>query len=120
MCQISISEIQKSLDLEIVFNTLSPEDIRIKKIKAQKILFEALENLTAEHNQVFVTTHSPMFFSPQATGTFIKVIKEYPATGKPFGKFLTINLLKEIEAKDAFQIICYENNTAAFFSNKVL
>lgn len=87
---------------------------------AQKILFEALENLTAEHNQVFVTTHSPMFFSPQATGTFIKVIKEYPATGKPFGKFLTINLLKEIEAKDAFQIICYENNTAAFFSNKVL
>lgn len=87
---------------------------------AQKILFEALENLTAEHNQVFVTTHSPMFFSPQATGTFIKVIKEYPTTGKPFGKFLTINLLKEIEAKDAFQIICYENNTAAFFSNKVL
>lgn len=87
---------------------------------AQKILFEALENLTTEHNQVFVTTHSPMFFSPQATGTFIKVIKEYPAAGKPFGKFLTINLLKEIEAKDAFQIICFENNTAAFFSNKVL
>lgn len=87
---------------------------------AQKILFEALENLTTEHNQVFVTTHSPMFFSPQATGTFIKVIKEYPAAGKPFGKFLTINLLKEINAKDAFQIICYENNTAAFFSNKVL
>lgn len=87
---------------------------------AQKILFEALENLTAEKNQVFVTTHSPMFFSPQATGTFIKVIKEYPTSGKPFGKFLTINLLKEIQAKDAFQIICYENNTAAFFSSSVL
>jgi putative ATP-dependent endonuclease of OLD family len=87
---------------------------------AQKILFEALENLTSEHNQVFVTTHSPMFFSPQATGTFIKVIKEYPIVGKPYGKFLTINLLKEIQAKDAFQIICFENNTAAFFSNKVL
>lgn len=87
---------------------------------AQKILFEALENLTTENNQVFVTTHSPMFFSPQSTGTFIKVIKEYPTTGKPFGKFLTINLLKEIQAKDAFQIICFENNTAAFFSNKVL
>lgn len=87
---------------------------------AQKILFEALENLTSENNQVFVTTHSPMFFSPQSTGTFIKVIKEYPSNGKPFGKFLTINLLKEIQAKDAFQIICYENNTAAFFSNKVL
>jgi putative ATP-dependent endonuclease of OLD family len=87
---------------------------------AQKILFEALENLTTESNQVFVTTHSPMFFSPQSTGTFIKVIKEYPAMGKPFGKFLTINLLKHLQAKDAFQIICYENNTAAFFSNKVL
>ena len=87
---------------------------------AQKILFEALENLTTERNQVFVTTHSPMFFSPQATGTFIKVVKEYPADGKPYGKFLTINLLKEIQAKDAFQIICYENNTAAFFSNRVL
>lgn len=87
---------------------------------AQKILFEALENLTTENNQVFVTTHSPMFFSPQATGTFIKVIKEYPAIGKPFGKFLTINFLKELQAKDAFQIICYENNTAAFFSSKVL
>jgi putative ATP-dependent endonuclease of the OLD family len=87
---------------------------------AQKILFEALENLTTEKNQVFVTTHSPLFFSPQTTGSFIKVVKEYPATGKPYGTFLTVNLLKEIQAKDAFQIICYENNMAAFFSNKVL
>ena len=86
---------------------------------AQKILFEALEKLTLENNQVFVTTHSPLFFSPQSTGTFIKVIKEYPQNEKPFGKFLTINLLKEIQAKDAFQILCYENNTAAFFCNKV-
>lgn len=31
---------------------------------AQKILFEALEKLTEANNQVFVTTHSPMFFSP--------------------------------------------------------
>lgn len=87
---------------------------------AQKILFEALEKLTEANNQVFVTTHSPMFFSPHSTGTFIKIIKEYPTAGKPYGKFLTINLLKEIGVKDAFQIICYENNTAAFFANKVL
>jgi predicted ATP-dependent endonuclease of OLD family len=87
---------------------------------AQKILFEALEKLTEANNQVFVTTHSPMFFSPQSTGTFIKVVKEYPPQGKPFGRFLTVNLLKEVNAKDAFQIICYENNTAAFFANKVL
>lgn len=87
---------------------------------AQRILFEALEKLTEANNQVFVTTHSPSFFSPQSTGTFIKVIKEYPDGGKPFGKFLTVNFLKEANAKDAFQIICYENNTAAFFANKVL
>lgn len=87
---------------------------------AQKILFEALEKLTEANNQVFVTTHSPMFFSPNSTGTFVKVIKEYPDQGKPYGKFLTVNLLHEIGAKDAFQIICYENNTAAFFANKVL
>jgi len=87
---------------------------------AQKILFAALEKLTEVNNQVFVTTHSPMFFSPNSTGTFVKVIKQYPVEGKPYGKLLTINLLKEIAAKDAFQIICYENNTAAFFSSKVL
>jgi AAA15 family ATPase/GTPase len=87
---------------------------------AQKILFAALEKLAEVNNQVIVTTHSPMFFSPNSTGTFVKVIKEYPAEGKPYGKFLTVNLLKEIAAKDAFQIICYENNTAAFFSSKVL
>jgi predicted ATP-dependent endonuclease of OLD family len=87
---------------------------------AQKILFEALENLSKENNQVFVTTHSPLFFSPYSTGTFIKVVKEYPSGSKPFGKFISVNLLKEVEAKDAFQIMCYENNAAAFFSNKVV
>jgi putative ATP-dependent endonuclease of the OLD family len=87
---------------------------------AQLILFEALEKLTQIGNQVFVTTHSPLFFSPRATGTFVKVIKQYPDKGKPFGKLITVNLLEEKDAKDAFQIICYENNAAAFFSHKVL
>ncbi len=87
---------------------------------AQLILFEALEKLTQLGNQVFVTTHSPLFFSPRATGTFIKVIKQYHEDSKPFGRLITVDLLEEIEAKDAFQIICYENNAAAFFSHKVL
>ena len=87
---------------------------------AQKILFEALENLSKDGNQVFVTTHSPAFFSPQATGTFIKVKKNHPEGQKPYGAFLVINLSANVELKDAFQILCYENNTAAFFSNKVL
>ncbi len=87
---------------------------------AQLILFEALERLTELGNQVFVTTHSPLFFSPRATGTFVKVIKEYDQVSKPYGRLITVDLLNEIDTKDAFQIICYENNAAAFFSHKVL
>ncbi|MBP9478741.1 MAG: hypothetical protein KBF12_08980 [Sebaldella sp.] len=42
MNQISVSEIMKSLDLEIVFKTLVLENFKIKKIKVQKILFELI------------------------------------------------------------------------------
>lgn len=87
---------------------------------AQRILFDALESLSEDGNQVFVTTHSPMFFSPDTTGTFIKIVRKYPDGEIPYGKLLAINLGKDITYKDAFQILCYENNTAAFFSNKVL
>ncbi|GJM64767.1 AAA family ATPase [Persicobacter diffluens] len=87
---------------------------------AQKILFEALESLSNELNQVFVTTHSPLFFSANSTGTFIKVKKVYPDQEKPFGKLIAVNLERDISYKDAFQILCYENSTPAFFANKVL
>lgn len=88
---------------------------------AQKILFEALEKLSQINNQVFVTTHSPIFFSPDSTGTFIKVKKEKDQNSeKPYSKFFSINFLRNATAKDAFQILCYENCSAAFFSNKVL
>jgi len=119
--EIEISEVREEeeiLDQPYIFLFEEPE--LYLHPNAQKILFEALENLTTENNQVFVTTHSPMFFSPRSTGTFIKVIKRYSVDNKPFAKFYTVNLLKEVQAKDAFQIICYENNTAAFFSDKVL
>lgn len=87
---------------------------------AQKVLFDALESLSKENNQVFVTTHSPLFFSADSTETFVKVIKRYPDGGKPFGSLLTINIKNDLDYKDAFQILCYENNTPAFFANKVL
>jgi predicted ATP-dependent endonuclease of OLD family len=87
---------------------------------AQKRLFDALESLSEENNQVFTTTHSPLFFSADSTGTFVKVKKRYPDDEKPFGQLLTINLSKDLTYKDAFQILCYENNTPAFFANKVL
>jgi putative ATP-dependent endonuclease of OLD family len=83
--------------------------------RAQIILFEALEKLSQNDNQVFITTHSPVFFSPKATGTFIKIIKKYSLDHKPFGRLLSINLHSNVEFRHAFQIICYENNAAAFF-----
>lgn len=87
---------------------------------AQKILFEALERLSEDDNQVIVTTHSPIFFSPDSTGTFIKARKMRGSTGKPFAELSKIRFKDDQPAKDAFQIICYENNAAAFFSDHVL
>ncbi|MTI85325.1 MAG: DUF2813 domain-containing protein [Firmicutes bacterium] len=86
---------------------------------AQRVLFDALYKISID-NQVVVTTHSPLFFSPVAIGTFVKVIKKYPHVGKPYGHAITVDLIRNLSAKDAFQIICYENNSAAFFAKKVV
>ncbi len=86
---------------------------------AQRVLFDALGKISSEH-QIVVTTHSPLFFSPDTIGTFIKFSKTYPEGEKPFGCPISINLLDNIAARDAFQIICFENNSAAFFANKVV
>lgn len=86
---------------------------------AQTVLFEALERLAGDH-QVITTTHSPLFFSPTATGTFIKVIKRHDEEDKPFANTMALNLQTDMSAKDAFQVICYENNNAAFFAERVV
>jgi putative ATP-dependent endonuclease of the OLD family len=86
---------------------------------AQRILFDSLKALS-EDNQVVVTTHSPLFFSPNSTGTFIKVSKLQEAGQKPYGYVRYLDFLKDISAKDAFQLLCYENNSAALFAKKVL
>lgn len=86
---------------------------------AQRILFKALEKISQDH-QVIVTTHSPLFFSHEAIGTFVKIIKEYPEDDKPYGRPFLIDLLEDISARDAFQLLCFENNSAAFFANKVV
>lgn len=86
---------------------------------AQGILFDALRRLAKVH-QVITTTHSPSFFSPDSTGAFIKMSKIYPTEGKPYSEAVVIDLLKNLEARDAFQLICYENNAAAFFARRVV
>jgi putative ATP-dependent endonuclease of OLD family len=84
--------------------------------KAQHTLFNALRVFAKEHH-VLVTTHSPMFFGPGATETFVKLRKVSVDTvaAKPFTRVQPVDL-SEINAKDQFQIICFENNNAAFFA----
>jgi hypothetical protein len=88
--------------------------------KAQNILFDALRVFAKEHH-VIVTTHSPMFFGPGATETFMKLKKKSDSSiaSKPFTQVLPIDL-SEMKAKDQFQIICFENNNAAFFAETVV
>jgi putative ATP-dependent endonuclease of OLD family len=88
--------------------------------KAQRLLFDAMRVFSETHC-VIVTTHSPLFFGPEATTTFIKMRKKLDANiaAKPFGTALHIDLATT-SAKDQFQIICYENNNIAFFSDAVI
>ena len=88
--------------------------------KAQEILFQAL-NLFAVQHHVLVTTHSPMFFGPDATATFVKMrkVSDLAITPKPFTRVYPIDL-RDLTAKDQFQIICYENNNIAFFGDTVV
>ena len=88
--------------------------------KAQEILFDALR-IFSERHHVVVTTHSPMFFGPSATATFTKLTKKVdPAVGPtPFVCAHPVDLT-EMNAKDQFQIICYENNNIAFFADTVV
>lgn len=85
----------------------------------QRILYNVLERLSIK-DQVFVTTHSPNFFSATAKETcFIKIYKDL-SSNPPSSKAKEIKFVKDSSYKDAFQILCYENSTPAFFSRKVL
>ncbi len=88
--------------------------------KAQHILFDALRVFAKEHH-VLVTTHSPMFFGPGATETFVKLRKVSDAAiaPRPFTQVQPVDLA-DMTAKDQFQIICFENNNAAFFADTVV
>lgn len=87
--------------------------------EAQKILFDAL-GVFSEQHQVVVTSHSPLFLSPKALATFIRLAKtKADGISKPFTRSLHVDLTG-VKPRDEFQIICYENNNAAFFSRRVV
>jgi hypothetical protein len=88
--------------------------------QAQKVLFDALAEFSKKH-PVVVTTHSPSFFGPDATTTFVKLRKrkDVGIAQKPFAVAQPVDL-ENLDAKHQFQIICYENNSIAFFSETVV
>jgi len=88
--------------------------------KGQHVLFDALR-VFAEDHHVLVTTHSPMFFGPHVTQTFVKLYKTSDAaiSDRPYTQVQPVNL-SDMAAKDQFQIICFENNNAAFFADTVV
>lgn len=86
---------------------------------AQRILFEALGKFAVDHH-VVVTTHSPLFLGPEETATFVRVAKHTDAAfPKPCSIARPVDL-SVLGQKDAFQIICFENNNAAFFAKKIV
>ncbi len=62
-----------------------------------------------------------MFFGPGATETFVKLRRRSDATvtSKPFALAQPVSLT-DITSKDQFQLICFENNNAAFFADTVV
>jgi putative ATP-dependent endonuclease of the OLD family len=87
---------------------------------AQHVLFDALR-IFSQRNYVVVSTHSPIFFGPEATSTFIKLHKpeRRAADSKPCTYAAPIDL-NDMKLKDQFQLICFENNNAAFFFDRVV
>ncbi|QDS99053.1 hypothetical protein HG15A2_23430 [Adhaeretor mobilis] len=89
---------------------------------AQRILFDALTQISSGH-QVCVCTHSPYFFSPDDAGTFLRIRKstrEVVEGKAPITEVLPIQLCEKLSVKDLYQLLCYENNSAAFFCDRVV
>lgn len=85
--------------------------------RAQRQLFDALAKFSTDH-PVLVTTHSPTFFNAESTATFAKLRKrEAPETGV---YTVSIDLKGQMSNRDAFQLICHENNEAALFARVVV
>lgn len=86
--------------------------------RSQRVLFTTLAKISTE-NQVVVTTHSPLFFAPGVTASFVRVTKQVAAP-KPVGKLYPINLSLDANNAEVFRLARFENVDAAFFSRRVV
>ncbi|MDD5026449.1 MAG: AAA family ATPase [Candidatus Peribacteraceae bacterium] len=88
--------------------------------RGQRILYDALVSISKQH-QVIMSTHSPYFLCPDGIGTFLRINKdEVAAPQVPYSTIREIDLLNDLSKREAFQTICYENNNAGFFCNRVV
>ena len=86
---------------------------------AQHKLFSAICDLKDFGHQVIITTHSPIFLRPGATTNFVK-LRKVNLEGLLCTRALSLDLTTDLSAKNAFKLICYENNAVALFADKVL
>ena len=86
--------------------------------RSQRILFNTLTRISEAH-QVAVSTHSPLFFAPGVTASFVRVAKR-DAHPKPVGELYAVGIdLNEAHA-GMFRLARFENADAAFFSRRVV
>jgi len=86
--------------------------------RSQRVLFRTLARV-AESHQVVVTTHSPLFFEPGVTASFVRVAKER-VDPKPIGKLFPVQFDLDPEKSETFKMARFENADAAFFSRTVV
>ncbi|MCA8891102.1 MAG: ATP-dependent endonuclease [Hyphomonas sp.] len=86
--------------------------------KSQRILFATLEKISRRY-QVVVTTHSPLFFAPGITASFVRIAKK-PFDPKPVGEIHEVNFDLDEASAESFRLAKFENADAAFFSKRVV
>jgi putative ATP-dependent endonuclease of OLD family len=86
--------------------------------RSQRVLFGTLAGISNTH-QVVVTTHSPMFFEPGVTASFVRVAKR-PDFPKPAATLYPVNFELNAAGAEAFRLARFEHADAAFFSQGVV
>ncbi len=86
--------------------------------KSQRVLFSTLARISETH-QVVVTTHSPLFFEPGVTASFVRIAKR-AANPKPEGVLYPVNFELSQQSAETFRLARFEHADAAFFSQRVV
>jgi len=86
--------------------------------KSQRVLFDTLRRIAKNH-QVVVTTHSPLFFAPGVTASFVRVAK-FVTEPKPIGVLHPVAIDLDHPQAETFRLARFENADAAFFSQRVV